>query len=298
LLVLLTDMIIQRPPVGRSGSPAPDGHARHHGATGAIAGADATALARRRHQLVLLGRDPSRLSEAARLVCGTRTRSAVEPVTCDISSLASVRAAATAIGDRFGRIDALVHSAAVFVRSRSVTSEGNDRMLATKHLRLFLLTDLLLERPRTSAPARLVVVSAPSTTELDFEDFQGEKTWGALTQFGRSRMANPLFTFALARRQPAAQVTANVLFPGLVKFGLMKDVNAAIRGLSGTMSRFPEAAGDALTWLTVDPSSAPTSGQFCKLEKLESSNAYSRDVTVQDRLWPESARPVGLDPSC
>jgi len=287
-------MVIQRPPVGLSEAAFPMGTIVISGATGAVGGAAATALANGGHQLVLLGRDPNRLSEAARTLHAARGGSAVETVVCDLSSLGSVRNAASELGARFARIDALVHSAAVFLRDRRMTAEGNEAMLATNHLGPFLLTNLLLERLRASAPARVVVVSAPSTTELDFEDLQGEKRWGALTQFGRSKMANLLFAYALARRQPVTQVTSNVLFPGLVKSGLMKDANAAVRGLSGMMSRSPEAAGNALAWLTVDPSLATTSGQFYKLAKLDRSNAYSHDAAVQDRLWSESERLVGL----
>jgi NAD(P)-dependent dehydrogenase (short-subunit alcohol dehydrogenase family) len=264
------------------------------GATGAVGGAAAAVLAKEGHELVLLGRDPNRLSAAAHGLLGLRNGVVIETADCDLSSLASVRKAAADLNARFPRIDALVHSAAVFLHDRKVTAEQNEVMFATNHLGPFLLTNLLLHRLRASAPARVVVVSAPSTTELDFGDLQGDKKWGALSQFGRTKMANLLFAYGLARRETATQVTSNVLYPGLVKSSLMRDANAAVRGLSGMMSKSPEGAGNALAWLTVHPSLATTSGQFFKLEKLDRSNDYSHDVAVQDRLWSESARLVGL----
>jgi NAD(P)-dependent dehydrogenase (short-subunit alcohol dehydrogenase family) len=248
------------------------------GATGAVGGAAAAVLAKEGHELVLLGRDPNRLSAAAHGLLGLRNGVVIETADCDLSSLASVRKAAADLNARFPRIDALVHSAAVFLHDRKVTAEQNEVMFATNHLGPFLLTNLLLHRLRASAPARVVVVSAPSTTELDFGDLQGDKKWGALSQFGRTKMANLLFAYGLARRETATQVTSNVLYPGL----------------SGMMSKSPEGAGNALAWLTVHPSLATTSGQFFKLEKLDRSNDYSHDVAVQDRLWSESARLVGL----
>jgi len=265
------------------------------GATGAVGGAAANSLIQGGHQVVLLSRNASRLTQAAQALMKSRAGSSVETVVCDLSSLGSVRAAATDLQGRFPRVDALVHSAAVFVPERKLTSEGFETMFVTNHLGPFLLTNLLLDRLRGSAPSRVITVSAPSTTEMDFEDLQAGKKWSALTQFGRTKMANLLFAYILARRLPAVQVTSNILFPGLVKSGLMKDANAAVRGLSGLMSKSPEAAGNALAWLAVDPSLGSTTGQFYKLTKLDSSNEYSRNPANQDRLWVVSARLTGLE---
>jgi len=264
------------------------------GATGAIGGAAAGALSTGGHKLVLLGRDSKRLAELSQSLSRSATGSTIDTIPCDLSSVGSVRSAASEINARLSRIDALVHSAAVFVPDRRLTPDGLELMLATNHLGPFLLTNLVLERLRSSAPSRVVTVSAPSTSEIDFEDLQAERKWSALTQFGRSKMANLLFAYALARKQQAPQVTSNILFPGLVKSGLMKNANAAVRGLSGMMSKPPEAAGKALAWLAVDPAVGQTSGQFYKLSKLDSSNAYSHDQSIQDRMWSVSAQLVSL----
>jgi len=264
------------------------------GATGAVGGAAASSLTQAGHRVILLGRDASRLTQSAHSMASSRSGSAVEIVLCDLSSMPSVREAAADLLNRLPRIDALVHSAAVFLPDRTVTPEGLETMFATNHLGPFLLTHLLLDRLRASGPSRVITVSAPSTTEIDFEDLQGEKKWSALTQFGRTKMANLLFAYGLARRQPASQMTSNVLFPGLVKSGLMRNANAAVRGLSGLMSKSPEAAGNALAWLAVDPSVASVSGKFYKLTKPDDSNAYSRNPSPQDRLWTLSAQLAGL----
>jgi len=264
------------------------------GATGAVGGAAAAVLSKEGHRLILLARDPNRLSELSRRLSNTSAATSVDTVLCDLSSLGSVRSVASELNTRYPRIDGLIHSAAVFVPDRRQTPDGLELMFATNHLGPFLLTNLLLERLRESAPSRVITVSAPSTTEIDFEDLQGGQKWSALTQFGRSKMANLLFAYALARRQPAPQVTSNVLFPGLVKSGLMKNANAAVRGLSGLMSKSPETAGNALAWLAVNRAVGQTSGQFYKLSKLDSSNAYSHDQTIQDRMWSVSTQLVGL----
>jgi len=264
------------------------------GATGAVGGAAASALAKGGHRLVLLGRDSNRLTIATRTLLDARQGLTVETAVCDLSSLVSVRGVASDLISRFPRIDAVVSSAAVFSPGRKLTPENLETMFVTNHLGPYLLTNLLLDRLRASAPSRVITVSAPSTSEMDFEDLQGALKWSALTQFGRTKMANLLFAYGLARRVPASQVTSNVLFPGLVKSGLMRNANAAVRGLSGLMSKSPEAAGNALAWLAVDPAVGGASGRFYKLTKLDDSNAYSRDPSNQDRLWTMSAHLAGL----
>jgi NAD(P)-dependent dehydrogenase (short-subunit alcohol dehydrogenase family) len=260
------------------------------GGTGAVGGAAAFVLAKGGHRVILLGRDRARLSSAVQaLPKGTDAPSA-DTVLCDLSSLQSVRTAAEELAGRCPKIDALVHSAAVFVSERELTPEGFETMFATNHLGPFLLTNLLLDRLRASGTSRVITVSAPSTSEMDFEDLQGARKWSALTQFGRTKMANLLFAYGLARRQRDSHVTSNVLFPGLVKSGLMRNANAAVRGLSGLMSKSPEAAGNALAWMAVDPTVGTVSGKFYKLTKLDDSNAYSRDASNQDRLWTTSAQ--------
>lgn len=264
------------------------------GATGAVGGAAAGVLSTGGHKLVLLGRDPKRLTEISQSLSKRAGSPAVDTVLCDLSSLESVRSAASELTAHLPRIDALVHCAAVFVPERSLSPDGFELMLATNHLGPFLLTNLLLERLGASAPSRVITVSAPSTSEIDFGDLQAERKWSALTQFGRSKMANLLFAYALARKRPAAQVASNILFPGLVKSGLMKNANAAVRGLSGLMAKSPEAAGKALAWLAVDPAIGQASGQFYKLSKLDSSNVYSHEPTIQDRMWSVSGQLVGI----
>jgi retinol dehydrogenase 14 len=267
------------------------------GATGAVGGAAARRLAKSGHRVTLLGRDAGRLTHAAESIASTRLAAPVDTVVCDLSSLPSVREAATQLLNRLPRIDALVHSAAVFLPERKATAEGFETMFATNHLGPFLLTHLILLRRQASAPSRVITVSAPSTSEMDFDDLQGEREWSALTQFGRTKMAGLLSAYGLARRQAPSQVTSNVLFPGLVKSGLMRNANAAVRGLSGLMSKSPEAAGNAVAWLAVDPALRGVSGRFYKRTKPDESNAYSHDPSNQDRLWILSTQLTSLPSS-
>jgi NAD(P)-dependent dehydrogenase (short-subunit alcohol dehydrogenase family) len=161
-------------------------------------------------------------------------------------------------------------------------------MFATNHLGHFLLTNLLLDDLKASRQARVINISAPTTTKLDFDDLQGEKKFSALSAFGASKMCNLLFTYELARRLTGTNVTSNALHPGLMKSNLMKEASAPIRWLTSLLSTTPERASESLVYLAASPDVASVTGKFFKGKKVSSSSAYSRDTGVQRRLWDVS----------
>jgi NAD(P)-dependent dehydrogenase (short-subunit alcohol dehydrogenase family) len=196
----------------------------------------------------------------------------------------------------YDRLDALIHTAAVFSSSRKVTPEGWELMFATNHLGPFLLTRLLLDMQGKTGPRRVIVVTAPSTTQVDFDDPQGQRRFRALWAFGASKMCNLLFTYALARRLQGSGRTANAFHPGLVKSSLMKEAPAAIRMLTNIFSSPPHRAATSLVSLATSPQNDSVSGKFFKGAQEIRSSPYSLDVANQERLWEISARLVGLAP--
>ncbi|HYA54828.1 MAG TPA: SDR family NAD(P)-dependent oxidoreductase [Thermoplasmata archaeon] len=264
------------------------------GSTGSIGGAAAKSLAAQGRSLILLARDPAKGADVREQILHASHGVEVEVVPCDLSSMSSVRTAAAAITSHHPKLGGLIHCAAVFAKERRETPDGFELMFATNHLGPFLVTRELLGPLRAGAPSRVLTVSAPSTTELDFEDLQSARKFGSLTAFGATKTANLLFAYALAHRMAGTGVTSNVFFPGLVRSKLMQEAPAIVRGLAGLAARKPEEAGSALAWLAVDPALGETTGRFFKLRKPDDSSAYSRDAGVQQRLWDVSERLLGV----
>src|SRR5207249_5940135 len=125
----------------------------------------------------------------------------------------------------------------------TLTPDGLETMFATNHLGPLLLTNLLLEELKRSADARVINVTAPSTTKLNFDDLQGEKKFSALSAFGASKMCNLLFTYELARRLAGTGLTANAFHPGLMKTDLLNEAPGMVRWLSHLFATSPERAG-------------------------------------------------------
>jgi NAD(P)-dependent dehydrogenase (short-subunit alcohol dehydrogenase family) len=243
--------------------------------------------------VVLLAREPRKAARTRDVILERSANAEVEVLPCDLASLESVRMAAGTFVAAHPRLDGLAHCAAVFLRRREVTAEGHERMLATNHLGPFLLTERLLPALQAGAPARVVTVTAPSTTELDFADLESSHRFRPLHAFGATKSANLLFAYELARRTQGSGITSNAFFPGVVKSGLMREAPAVVRGLANLAGKRPDEAGEALAWLLVDPSVADVTGRFYKGREPTESSPYSRDPAVQRRLWEESERLAG-----
>ncbi len=265
------------------------------GANSGLGLATASELARRDQHVVMVCRDRTRGDAARDRVTSSTGNRSVELVFADLSSPASVRRFVAEFAQMHHRLDVLINNAAIFRRARTVTSEGLEMMFATNHLGPFLLTNLVLGLVRSSAPSRVINVTAPSTSKLDFDDLQGERSFRALTAFGRSKMCNLLFTYELARRLEGTGVTVNAFHPGLVRTGLMSEAPALLRVTIGFLSHPPEKAATAIAHLALADGTEGVSGRFFKGTKEIQSSPYSRDRDVQTRLWAASERLAGLN---
>lgn len=265
------------------------------GASGGLGKATALGLARLGTSVIMASRDETRGEVDRAEVAARSGNNAVKFMPLDLASQQSVRDLAARIKAESGRVDVLINNASVFKGKRSVTPEGLENMFGTNHLGHFLLTNLLLDVLKASPQARIINITAPSTTRLNFDDLQGERKFNALSAFGASKMCNLLFTYELARRLAGTPATSNALHPGLMKSNLMSEAPAPIRWLTRLFSSTPERASVSLLHLASSPQLAGVTGKFFKGVKMSTSNAYSRDVDVQRRLWDVSARLVGLD---
>jgi retinol dehydrogenase 12 len=261
------------------------------GATGAIGSALAATLARQGVQVTLMARPSVRLSSLAKRLGGAEKRISSLPV--DMASMDSVRAAAGAINDSGGHVDALVHTAAIFVPEYRKSPDGLELMLATNHLGPFLMTNLL--RDRLAGGGRVITVTAPSTTRIDMARLLDRKRFRAPYNFGASRAANLLFTLELARRGKRWDVRANAFHPGLVRSELMREASLAVR-LASRLAAVPALhAAQDLTELALSPAFAGTTGWFFKGARRIDPPKQVVDLGAQANLWQRSAELVELD---
>jgi NAD(P)-dependent dehydrogenase (short-subunit alcohol dehydrogenase family) len=258
------------------------------GSTSGIGRALAEALATAGATVGIVARDGAQ-AETVRAEIGAATgASAIHAFVADLSSQGDVRRLAAEVTASFPLLDVLVHSAGTFIRRRTLTSDGLETMFATNALAPFLLTNLLRDRLAESAPARVLVLAAPSTVKLDFDDLQGERRFRALTSFGASKAADLLFTFELARRLEGTGVTANAVHPGLVRTSLMREAPAPLRWATWLVSAPPARAAEAIAPLALAPEFESQTGRFFKAGREIEPPSYTRDPQIARRLWDVS----------
>ena len=257
------------------------------GSTAGVGRALAEALARAGTSVGVVGRDEAR-------VAAVRESTGGIGFVADLSVQADVRRLAAEVTASLPQLDILVHCAAVYVNERTETPDGLETMFATNLLAPFLLSNLLRDRLVANAPARVLVLTAPSTTKLDFNDLQGERRFRSLTALGASKAADLLLTFELARRWEGSGVTANAVHPGLVRTSLMRQAVAPLRWGLTLISASPERAAAAIAPLALSPEYARRSGRFFTKGREIKPPPYTRDPEVARRLWEVSAALTGL----
>jgi NAD(P)-dependent dehydrogenase (short-subunit alcohol dehydrogenase family) len=170
------------------------------------------------------------------------------------------------------------------------------------HLAPFLLTNLLADRLRESAPARVVTTASDAHESglLDLDDLQSEGSFRPLRTYGTTKLANVLFTRELARRLEGSGVTANCFHPGVVRTGFGKNDNPLLRlgiSIAGLFFRSPERGARSLVWLALDPAAAELNGAYVIDEKVAQPSAQAQDDALARALWGASERLVGLMPA-
>jgi retinol dehydrogenase-14 len=212
---------------------------------------------------------------------------------------AEVRAAAATIRDRHPQIHVLINNAGVIVRQREVTVDRLERQFAVNHLAHFLLTRLLLDRLEAGAPSRIVNVTsgAHQGGTLDLNDLQSERRYDPVRVYGRTKLANILFTYELARRVQGTGVTANCVHPGVIATKLLSDyMNLPVVGgaLARTFGASPEKAATGIVHLAASPEVEGLTGTYFDGRRVTRSSPASYDDALARRLWEASERLTGL----
>ncbi|MFL6600317.1 MAG: SDR family oxidoreductase [Steroidobacteraceae bacterium] len=276
------------------------------GATGGIGLQTAKVLAQMGHSVLIHGRDARKGAAALKDIRSTAAGNVdVTFLQADFASLAQVRELAAQVGASVPRLDVLINNAGCGNVSRTVTVDGYETTFAVNHLAPFLLTNLLLDKLRGSAPARIVNVAsrAHRDKEIDFDDLMSVRAYRVMRTYGRSKLANILFTRALAKRLAGSNVTANSLHPGLIATGIGQ-TNALARlvwklvvKVRGGIS--VEEGAKTSVYLATSPEVEGLSGGYyvrCRLAELQTRSEAVSDA-VAERLWQVSKELVGL-PCC
>lgn len=271
------------------------------GGTGGIGKATAIGLAALGARVGITGRDLARTERVAAEIRAASGNPAVDPFAADLSSQAEVRRLAVGVLDAYPRLDVLVNNVGGFWAHRHPTADGLERTFAVNHLASFLLTNLLLDRLKASAPARVVTVSSHVQAEgrIDFDDLQGARDYSGQRAYSQSKLANIMFTNELSRRLEGSGVTATSLHPGFVRTDFGAEDQARFFSIISHVVRpflkTPEHGARTSIYLASSPDMAGVTGLFFVNGKLKAANKVADDPAILAKLWQTSAALVGME---
>lgn len=274
------------------------------GANSGIGKATAAELLRRQGRVIMACRDRERAEKAALEIQQETGPDRGELVIklLDLASLKSVRNFCDEILKEEPKIDVLINNAGIYQCPYTQTEDGFEMQFGVNHLGHFLLTNLLLDLLKCSAPSRIIVVSSKlyKYGEINFDDLNSEKSYDKAFAYSRSKLANLLFTLELSRKLEETGVTVNALTPGIVRTNLGRHVyipmlvKPLFNLASWAFFKSPEEGAQTSIYLACSPDVEGVQGKCfanCQEEQLLDK---ATNEEVAKRLWDISEVLVGM----
>lgn len=272
------------------------------GANSGIGKAAAIQLATLGATVVMACRSRERALQAVEEVQTAAQSTKVALMLVDLSSQDSILAFVDAFQQRYERLDVLIHNAANFDHSLKqpvLTTDELEIIFATNHLGPFLMTNLLLDRLKASAPSRIITVASKGLIfypfqDIEFDNLYGERKFSVQHAYYHSKQAQVMFTFDLADRLRETGVCVHCVRVGNValpddRLPPLPRWMLKMYQLKRKFSMTPEKMAETYVWLAADPAGEQQTGKYWEAPGVEvraNKNAYNRET--QKRLWAVS----------
>jgi len=269
------------------------------GGTSGIGKATAQALAQMGATVVIAGRNAPRTAQLVGEIRSASGNKNVDSLLADLSSQQEVRRLANEFKSKYSHLHVLLNNAGAVFLKRQLSVDGIEMTFALNHLGSFLLTNLLLDTLKASAPARVINVSsnAHASGKIEFDNLQGERGYSPRV-YENSKLANILFTIELARRLEGTGVTVNALHPGFVATGFAKNNGKVIAALVSTfaprVARSPAKGAETSIYLASSTDVDGITGKYFYDSHMLPAAPQATDMLVARKLWGVSVKLVHL----
>jgi len=267
------------------------------GANSGIGKVTAIELAKMNATLVLLCRDKERGESAQKEIIELTGNNNVDLILCDLSSQKEIRNFVAEFKRKYQDLHVLINNAGVMLSKKTQSVDGFEMNFAVNHLAPFLLTNLLLDMLKKSAPSRIVNVgsAAHRMGKIDFEDLQRENKKGRLMGlYGSSKLAMTLVSYELSRKLEGSNVTVNVLHPGLINTNLGRDRSSTSQGFARKFFKTPEVGAETSIFLASSPEVEGITGKYYAKKKAKPSSKESYNEEYAKKLWEISEKMTNL----
>ena len=269
------------------------------GGTSGIGKAAAKALAGMGAEVVVTGRNRQKGEGALQEIRSESGNNRVSLLLADLAAQAEVRRLAKEFRASHARLDVLVNNAGLYKTRRTETPDGIEMTLAVNYLAPFLLTNLLLDLLKKSAPSRVINVSSEAERwgKIDLDDLQSERRYRGFPVYGKSKLANIMFTYELAERLRGTGVTANCMHPGSVNTNMGKNergVGMLLFRAFKPFMRSPKKGADTLVYLAASPDVQGRTGEYFIDREVAIPSKQAYDGTLREQLWEASEELTNL----
>lgn len=267
------------------------------GANSGIGYATAMELAKLNANVVMVCRNNERGEPTQKEIIEKTGNKNVDLLLCDLSSLDSIRKLAAEFKAKYQNLHVLINNAGVMLSKRELSVDGFEMNFAVNHLAPFLLTNLLLDILKKSAPSRIINVAsgAHKMGKIDFEDLQSEnKKHRFMGLYGDSKLALMLTSYELSRRLEGTGVTLNTIHPGVVNTKLGMDRSKPKKGIARRFFKSPEKGAETSIYLASSPEVVGVTGKYFinKQEQESSEDSYNQEYAK--KLWDITLELTGL----
>lgn len=268
------------------------------GATAGIGEVAARTLATQGHEIIIVGRNQQKAKGVAEHIRTQTGNNSVHDLLADFSDLQQIQQLADQVKTKFPKLDVLVNNAGTYYGKREKTKYGAEKTFVVNHLAPFLLTNILLDHLQEHARIINVSSNAHYGGTLDFNDLNLSKFYFGLTAYQRSKLANVLFTYELARRLASTTITANALHPGLIATDIFRRsygiLGPFIKWIISRRSITLEEGADNTIFLSTSADVEGVTGKYFVKRNAVKSAPLSYDEALAKQLWDVSEKLTGL----
>lgn len=266
------------------------------GATSGVGKETAISLAEQNALLVLPVRNMEKGKKVKSEIEVESGNTGIYIMECDLASFDSIRNFAGEFKKRFRHLHVLINNAGTWENERKESVDGIEMTFAVNHLAPFLLTSLLLDVMQNSSPARIINVSSEAhrAVKMDFTDLEGKKKFSGFKAYGRSKLANILFTRHLSSLLDENQITVNSLHPGGVATNLYDKLNPVLGWVAKKFMISPRKGAETPVYLASSSEVDGITGEYFKNRKITKPSSGARDDQSAEKLWELSSKYTGI----
>ncbi len=267
------------------------------GATSGVGYALTESLLRKGAYVVMFNRDETKSKNVIEKLKNETGSTSIDFIKVDFSSMESVKEAANEFTKNYKRLDVLINNAALSNKDKEFSRDGIEKTFAVNHLGYFLLTNLLHDTLKNSAPAKIINIASKAHTKIDFDNLNGEKFFNPFTAYQYSKMGNIYFTYELAERLKDSEITVNCTHPGVVRTLIYRETYGIIKLMIKLMWLFfktPQKSASIIMPLIESKEFEKTTGKFFIDTKISEPKKGTYDIESQKRLWELSEKLTGV----